>query len=95
MADIELRGEIGAGGPLDTVNGPEGGGIIARGVVRVVNNGDGREGLGMGVVGGKGDVVERMPVAGGNAESKGQGEEKVDDWGDGAAVGDLEGAVLD
>lgn len=39
-------------------------------------------------------VRSGMPVAGGDFEGKGEGEEGVDEGGDGAAAGDGEGAVL-
>lgn len=44
---------------------------------------------------GEGDVVWGVPVASGDLEGKGEGEEGVYDGGDGAALGDCEGAVLD
>ena len=47
-----------------------------------------------GVVGVEGDVVAGVPVAGGDLEGEGEGEEMVDGWGNGAAVRDGEGAVL-
>lgn len=56
--------------------------------------GRGREGLAAGVVGGEGDVVGGVPVSRGDFESEREGEERVDGGGDGAALGDGEGAIL-
>lgn len=72
--DVQFRHELGAGRVLDAVDGPQRGGVGARRVGRVrygVRRGVGR---GVGVVGGEGDVMLRVPVLGGDLEGEGEGE---------------------
>lgn len=97
---VELGDQLGAGGVRDAVRRPE-----RRGVLPPRDTGRGGRvlgdcvGRGVGgrvpVGGGKGDVVGRVPVASGDFEGKGETEEGVDDGGDGAAVLDGEGTVLE
>ena len=56
VGDVERGVEVGAGGVLHAVNGPEG--------LPAVGNLDGLEGLGARVGAGKGDVAARVPVLG-------------------------------
>lgn len=74
---------------------PEGCGVFLGRIGRVDDLCGGCEGFwGVWMVGGEGDVVGGVPVAGCEFEGEGQGEEGVDCGGDVSAVGDGEGAVL-
>ncbi len=42
----------------------------------------------------EGDVVDRVPVFGGQLQDEREEQQRVDDGDDGAAVGDREGAIL-
>lgn len=91
---VQLRDEFGAGAALDAVDGPQARRVRLGGVLGVDYEHGVDKGRAVGVVGGKGHVVGRVPVHGGELEGKGQGDQGVDGGGDGAAVGDGEGAVL-
>lgn len=60
LREIEGGVEVGAGGVLDGVLGPEG----LDGAGRAVGSGDGLERFFVGVGGGEGDVTDGMPVLG-------------------------------
>lgn len=47
------------------------------------------------MLGGEGEGVGGVPVLGGDFEGEGEGEQVVDDGGEGAAGGDAEGAGLE
>lgn len=92
MRNLQLRHELRAGCVLHAVDGPQRRLVAWLGGVR--DGGCGRVGLGARMVGGKGDVCWRMPVACGKLDGEGEGEEGVDGGCDGAGVGDGERAVL-
>lgn len=91
---VEFGDQCRAESVLDAVCRPELRRVLLRGVGWVGDRCGGCVGRGAGVVRGEGDVVYWVPVLGGNLESEGEGEERVDCGDYGAAVGDGEGPVL-
>lgn len=83
QVEIELRDKVGAGGVLNAMDGPQAGSLSLFWVEGIGDCGFRVKGgvVWGGMIGGKGDVVCRVPVLCGDAEGKGQGQEVVDDWG--------------
>lgn len=84
VGGVEAGMEGSSLGVLEAVIGPE-----HLGAVRDL---DLLVGLGVGVVGGEGDVVGRMPILGEDDVPE-SGGERVDEWNDRVSVGDLEGSA--